>query len=152
MVKLVDEHKASDRRADDLLDEEHPRFEPDGREQDGPIDAPKRSRDLHKVAVKHDDGKDEYHLLPWDAVQCIAKILAFGAKKYSPGNWEKGFEYSRCYNALMRHINAWWSGENLDADTGKSHLWHAGCNILFLIAFELRGTGNDDRKKATGRQ
>ena len=32
-----------------------------------------------------------------------------------------------------------------DMETGFSHLWHAGCCIVFLIAFEIRGTGTDDR-------
>lgn len=60
-------------------------------------------------------------------------------------NWEKGIAYSRVFAALMRHMWAWWRGEDKDAETGLSHLWHAGCCISFLIAFEQRGIGPDDR-------
>lgn len=35
--------------------------------------------------------------------------------------------------------------EDLDEETGLSHLWHAVCCIAFLIAFEQRGIGTDDR-------
>jgi hypothetical protein len=31
---------------------------------------------------------------------------------------------------------------------GYSHLWHAGACVLFLIAYEIRGVGEDDRPKA----
>ena len=96
-------------------------------------------------AVKHDTGKDPWHLMPWDAARAIVVILAFGANKYADRNWEKGMPWSRCYSALMRHMTAWWQGQNTDEETGYSHLWHAGCCIVFLIAYEIRGKGEDDR-------
>lgn len=94
---------------------------------------------------KDDSSKEPWHLVPFDAVRAIVKVLAFGANKYEPRNWEKGIAWSRCYSALMRHMTAWWEGEKADAETGFSHLWHAGCCIFFLIAFEIRGIGTDDR-------
>jgi Domain of unknown function (DUF5664) len=97
---------------------------------------------------KNDQGKDPWHLLPWDAVRAIVKVLGFGASKYDPRNWEKGMAWSRPYAGLMRHMTAWWEGEPADPETGYSHLWHAGCCIVFLIAYELRGKGHDDRPGA----
>ncbi len=100
---------------------------------------------------KDDGGKDPWHLLPVDAVRAVVKVLAFGAAKYAPRNWEAGLAWSRCYAAALRHLTAWWEGECADPETGMSHLWHAGCCVMFLIAFELRGTGSDDRPKGAGR-
>ncbi len=98
---------------------------------------------------KFDDGKDPWHLLPTDAVRGIVRVLAFGASKYGDRNWERGMAWSRCYAAALRHLTAWWEGEDKDPETGYSHLWHAGCCVLFLIAFEARGAGRDDRSKPT---
>lgn len=95
--------------------------------------------------VKHDQGKDPWDLLPWDAVRAIVKVLQFGATKYAPRNWEKGMKWSRPFSALIRHLTSWWEGERKDPETGYSHLWHAGCCIVFLIAYEIRGIGEDDR-------
>lgn len=95
--------------------------------------------------VKFDAGKAPWHLLPWDAIRCIVLVLAFGARKYAERNWEHGMDWSRPFAALMRHLTAWWEGEKADPETGYSHLWHAGCCILFLIVYELRGLGRDDR-------
>jgi hypothetical protein len=83
--------------------------------------------------------------MPWDAVRAILKVLWFGARKYKERNWEKGMMWSRPFNALQRHMVAWWEGEANDPETGYSHLWHAGCCILFLITYELRRRGQDDR-------
>lgn len=94
---------------------------------------------------KDDQDKDPWHLAPWDAFKAIVIILNYGAKKYEPRNWEKGMLWSRLYSALIRHITAWWQGEKLDKETGYSHLWHAGCCICFLISYELRNIGIDDR-------
>lgn len=94
---------------------------------------------------KDDNGKLQWSLLPVDAVEEILKVLMFGAQKYEAHNWAKGMDWDRPYNALMRHMWAWWRGEDRDPESGLSHLAHAGCCILFLIAYQNRRTGNDTR-------
>lgn len=97
---------------------------------------------------KYDEGKLPWHLLPGDAVQEVVKVLDFGQKKYAPRNWEKGMSWSRVFSALMRHMWSWYGGNARDPETGLSHLAHAGCCILFLLAYELRGAGDDDRPES----
>ncbi len=100
------------------------------------------------AGIKHDGGKTRYELLPPEFLEGTAQILTSGAKKYHDHNWAKGLLYSRVFGALMRHLWKWWWGENLDDESGKSHLWHASCELAFLIAFEARGmTHLDDRYK-----
>ena len=40
---------------------------------------------------------------------------------------------TRYYDAMQRHIDAWWQGEKKDSETGESHLAHAVCCALFLM-------------------
>jgi len=94
---------------------------------------------------KDDQNKAPYHLLAPELLDGTARVLAFGAAKYAPRNWEKGMNWSRPFAALMRHMWAWWRGEGTDPETGMSHLWHAACCIMFLVAYEERLIGNDDR-------
>jgi hypothetical protein len=102
-------------------------------------------KDVLAEGYKADHDKLPVHLLPTDSLEAITSILQFGAKKYAPRNWEKGMAWSRPYSACVRHLFAWWRGEHLDPETGMSHLWHAGACILFLIAYEQRKIGTDDR-------
>ena len=97
--------------------------------------------------VKHDQGKLPWELLPWDAVRVVVEVLLFGKKKYAARNWESGISYSRLYAAAIRHLTAWFQeGEDVDPETGISHLAHASCCILFLLAFVVRGMEDwDDR-------
>lgn len=96
--------------------------------------------------TKLDVGKARYDLLPPELLDGLAQVLAYGATKYAPRNWEKGIVYGRVFAALMRHMWAWWRGEDKDKETGYSHLWHAGCCLSFLIAYEARGMNHlDDR-------
>jgi hypothetical protein len=101
-----------------------------------------------KEGRKDDQKKTRYDLLPPELMEGAAQILTFGAEKYGERNWELGMSWGRPFGALMRHMWAWWRGEKCDAETGKSHLWHAACCIGFLIAFEERKIGKDDRPGA----
>lgn len=94
---------------------------------------------------KDDGDKLRMDLLPPELLEGTAAILTFGAGKYGARNWEMGMAWSRPFGALMRHMWAWWRGENTDPETGKSHLWHAACCVAFLMAYEARQIGKDDR-------
>lgn len=96
---------------------------------------------------KDDGGKLRYDLLPPEMLEATADILTFGAGKYGARNWELGMAWGRPFGAMMRHTWAWWRGEAADPETGRSHLWHASCCLAFLIAYEARGVGEDDRPK-----
>lgn len=96
-------------------------------------------------AQKFDQDKVRLELLPPELMMEVGKILTFGAQKYADRNWELGMSWSRPYAALNRHMLAWWGGQDKDPETGESHLAHAGCCIAFLIAYEQRNKGTDDR-------
>lgn len=95
--------------------------------------------------TKFDGGKVRMDLLPPELLTATATVLTFGAEKYEARNWEKGMSWGRVFGALMRHMWAWWSGQDKDEETGYSHLWHAACCLSFLIAYEQRQIGEDDR-------
>lgn len=105
----------------------------------------RKDDDITKGGVKFDDGKVMLELLPPEFIFGTAEILTHGAKKYTARNWEMGMAYSRPFAGAMRHLWKWWSGERLDSDSGLPHLWHAACNLAFLIAYEARKVGTDDR-------
>lgn len=120
-------------------------------------DVSKGQADSSDSGTKDDAGKPRFDLLPPEFLFATAEILTFGAAKYADRNWEKGMRWGRPFGAMMRHMWAWWGGQTitktnfllgeLDSETGKSHLWHAACCLCFLITFEERQIGTDDRGK-----
>lgn len=73
------------------------------------------------------------HLLPPSALDETAWVHSLGAAKYGPWNWRSTKVEAMTYvGAILRHMNAWASGEDLDPESNRSHLAHiaAGCNIL----------------------
>jgi hypothetical protein len=103
---------------------------------DGVVD--RSNQDLAKGGVKFDSGKARFDLIPASLLMAVATILMIGAQKYLERNWEAGMTWSRPFAALMRHMWAWWNGEHVDQESGKSHLWHAATNLAFLIEYEQR--------------
>lgn len=97
-------------------------------------------------AMKHDTEKAlRPELIAVEFIEGTATVLAFGGIKYSAGNWAKGMKWSRPFGALLRHLYAWARGEKNDPESGHPHLWHACCCLMFLVAYEARGIGEDDR-------
>ena len=91
------------------------------------------------TGIKFDTAKPRWSLLPAGTIAEVIDVLEYGAKKYAPDNWQKvPFSHERYYDALMRHVQAWWAGEKYDPETGRLHLAHAACCILFLMWFEKR--------------
>jgi hypothetical protein len=85
---------------------------------------------------KNDDGKPRYDLFPPTAEQAIVEVLTYGANKYDDNNWRKVENAEgRYYAAARRHLNAWRQGEEAD-ESGLSHLAHAACSLVFLLALE----------------
>jgi hypothetical protein len=110
-------------------------------------------RDTSSPGKKTDAGKLRWHLLPFDAVREVVKVLDLNAKpagKYEERNWEKGIAYSRLYGAAMRHLTTWFQDrEDKDSESELSHLAHAACCILFLLAYTLRGKNEFDDRPET---
>lgn len=89
-----------------------------------------------------------YELIPWNAVGAIAEVYAFGAQKYDDHNWRKGYDWSLSFGALLRHLTAFWEGEDLDPESGLPHLAHAGFHVLSLLTFMRERPELDDRPHA----
>ena len=75
----------------------------------------------------------------------VAKVAGFGGDKYERYNFAKGYRWSLSYDALQRHLNAFWAGEDADNESGLYHMAHAAWHCLALLTFSLRGLGTDDR-------
>ena len=97
--------------------------------------------------VKFDQLKPKMDLLPYDSLAEISKVLAFGEQKYGAGNWANGIEYRRLISAALRHIGQFNQGEDIDPESGISHIAHASCNLLFLMHFILNTKDLDNRVK-----
>ena len=82
-----------------------------------------------ELGVKFDSGKGQWHLVPFGAMSDVVDVLTYGARKY---------------------FAAYANGEEGDPETGYSHLAHAVCCLLFLLAFE-RGDVDEDQSNVHGR-
>jgi len=84
---------------------------------------------------KQTEGKIPFHLLSGPALEGIAQVLEYGMKKYDARNWEAGIPYDKIFQAMQRHLWKFWSGHDIDDETGLSHVAHAACLSMFLLHF-----------------
>lgn len=100
-----------------------------------------------KKAIKHDQGKIQLELLSPTWLLGVGSVLTFGAKKYAAHNWRLGLPQSRLLGAALRHLCAFLGGQDLDEETGLSHLYHASCCLMFASELLKTHPELDDRWK-----
>jgi hypothetical protein len=94
----------------------------------------------------HGAQKAPMHLIPPPALLELAWAMGEGAKKYGPYNWrEKHISASVYQAAALRHLMAWWQGQDTDPSSGAHHLAHAMACCAIALDSIHHGMMNDDR-------
>jgi len=90
--------------------------------------------------------KVQINLVPPSSVIYQALAMEDGAVKYGPYNWRANKVIASIYvAAAMRHLQAWYDGEENASDSKKPHLGHALACLGIIV--DAKETGNlvDDR-------
>lgn len=107
--------------------------------------------EIKKVAEirgsRFNTGKLRMDLIDPLAMQGLAAVLTKGAEKYTANNWRDGLPYTETVASLLRHTFAFLRGEDIDPETGESHVDHMQCNTMFLSNMTKTRPDMDDRWK-----
>jgi len=86
--------------------------------------------------MKFDKGKLRFDLITPYFYEGLAEGLTFGAKKYKPNNWmlfaDEGNKY---IGATLRHLISYRLNNQIDEESGVSHLALVATNLMFLYYF-----------------
>ena len=103
-------------------------------------DKPTNPKDL--VGVR----KAPMSTVPANVLAEIGVAMLEGASKYGRHNYRAvGVRGSVYYDGVMRHLMAWWEGEDLDPDSGMSHVTKAITSLVVLRDAMMQGKFTDDR-------
>ena len=97
------------------------------------------------TGARYNRNKPPLELIPLEALEDIARVLDYGRRKYASFNWAKGQSWMANLGCALRHLSAYQKGEDIDPESGESHLAHAGCCILFALHYERHCKDMDDR-------
>lgn len=102
--------------------------------------------EIRDYSAKHDQDKLRPSLICESLIEAVMQIREYGCKKYGdPENWRK-VEPKRYEDAMWRHILQCkkYGIDSIDEESGYPHLWHAACNIMFLIEMKVNVTNKYD--------
>jgi hypothetical protein len=90
--------------------------------------------------IRKGEKKLRYDLVPYEAIEALAKVLTFGAEKHGANSWQDIEDADdQYYAAAMRHLQEWRKNRNaVDAESGFPALAHALCDIMFLLVKGIR--------------
>lgn len=90
--------------------------------------------------------KVPFSTVPSEVTAEVGLAMLEGALKYGRHNYRTvGVRASVYYDAALRHLTAWWEGQDLDPDSGLSHL--VKCLACLYVLRDSQNMGNwvDDR-------
>lgn len=92
--------------------------------------------------MSHKDivGKPRLGLIPYKALAEIAGIREYGIKKYGDDTGWKTVNKEEYLHAALRHINKYFSGKEIDEESGLKHISHAACSLVLALGLETKIT------------
>lgn len=96
-------------------------------------------------ALHFSEGKSGVDQIPPEVLLEWGQVFTYGETKYFRDNWKRGNHWFEFYGSALRHILAFWQGEDIDPESGLHHLAHAIWNLGTLRYYQLHGLGEDDR-------
>ena len=116
------------------------------------IESPANTQSI-KLTTKVSNPKDAVgvtkaplSVLPMQVVYEAALGMYEGALKYGAFNYRiAGVRASVYYDAVNRHLNQWFEGEDIDPDSGLSHITKAITTLMVMRDAMLNEKFNDDR-------
>lgn len=88
--------------------------------------------------------------IPANVLAEMGVAMLEGSAKYGRHNYrEVGVRASVYYDAVLRHLFAWWEGEDIDPDSGISHVTKAMTALVVLRDSMIRENWSDDRPPAS---
>jgi len=86
------------------------------------------------------------HCVPSAPLFELGLAMMEGGRKYGSHNYrDVGVRMSVYYDAVMRHLIAWWEGENIDPDSGVHHVIKAIACLFVLRDSMIMDNCEDDR-------
>lgn len=85
-------------------------------------------------------------VVPRNVIADVALGMMEGARKYGRHNYRAiGVRASVYFDATNRHLDAWWEGEDIDPDSGLSHITKAISSLVVLRDAMMNEKMTDDR-------
>lgn len=101
--------------------------------------------------LRYNAGKIPYEMIPLHLLEGTSRVFYDVTTReinpYPKWNWTAPKEWSVPYACIMRHLSKWYTGEDVDEETGHSHISHAICNLLMLEHYRTSCPERDDRPK-----
>ncbi len=84
--------------------------------------------------------------IPQTVIAELGVAMMEGGRKYGRHNYrDSGVRFSTYYDACFRHMAKCWEGEDIDPDSGLSHVTKAIATLFVLRDAMIQGMLNDDR-------
>jgi len=82
-------------------------------------------------ALRYNEGKPKWHLVDFESLIPLVRVLEYGAVKYEPFNWKKEMKREDVLDSMMRHMVSLISNKEIDEESKQHEIGHIMANAMF---------------------
>ncbi len=84
---------------------------------------------------KYPTENPNHYFIPWDSLEQVCRVFAFGAEKYERDNFKiaPGLPLESYIQSMWRHLVEYLRGELVDNESQLPHLSHLACNCFMYL-------------------
>lgn len=88
------------------------------------------------LSLRYNSGKPSVGLIHNGSLLPLTRVLEFGAAKYTPNNWQKGFDKIKLLESMKRHVDELMDAANgskseIDEESQEHIIGHIMANAMF---------------------
>lgn len=82
-------------------------------------------------SLRYNFGKPRWSQVHFESLIPMVRVLEFGEQKYGKSNWKINLDRTEILESLSRHLFSLMDGEEIDKESGLSHIGHIMSNAMF---------------------
>lgn len=115
---------------------------------DPPIEKLTEAKGINPKEIAGSKKPSTWSVMPRWVTLAVGRVMSVGAAKYGAFNYrETNISASVYQDAMERHLQLWFDGEDDDPETGVSHLASVIASCSLLMDAQMTGKLHDDRQK-----
>jgi len=96
-------------------------------------------------SLRYNEGKPKWSQVHFESLIPMVRMLEYGEIKYGKSNWKIGLDKTEILESLSRHLFSLMDGEEIDKESGMTHIGAIQANAMFWVYHNNKSKENVEK-------